>query len=75
MENGDERAMQRVQRMCSDAGVQLAGEQWRALPAAARRRLLAMPMQSDSERQRLVAVARWMIETFPPGWNRVAESR
>lgn len=51
-------------------GVEIDTAQWRALPSAARRRLLELPHHTEADRQRLAAIADWMRTEFPPGWNR-----
>jgi hypothetical protein len=52
------------------AGLALTDEEWRALPSAARRRLAEHPSSSETDRKRLVALVRWLLWEFPPGWSR-----
>jgi hypothetical protein len=54
-----------------DAKLRVCGEpitdrQWHALPLPARRRLMAAPSETPTERVALAALVRWLLETFPP---------
>jgi hypothetical protein len=55
---------------CRAAGVEISDEQWASLPEPARRRLDRHPHHTEVDRRRLIALARWLVETFPPGWRR-----
>lgn len=64
----DDRTLSRM----AAAGVRVSPEQWAALPAAARRRLAEHPDGDAVSRRTLGQLARWLITTFPPGWNGAA---
>lgn len=45
-------------------GAQLQEAQWRAMPPAARQRLVDMPVTNPVERRTFVGVVQWLTETF-----------
>lgn len=45
-------------------GLELEDAQWRAMPPAARDRLVQMPVTNAVERHTFVGVLKWLTETF-----------
>jgi hypothetical protein len=58
-----------VRSRLEDLGVVFDDDAWEALPGPARRRLGTYPMQSEVDRRSLHELARWLTDTFPPGWS------
>lgn len=57
---------------CRAIGAQITDEQWLSLPEPARRRLSRMPDATEADRHAIVDLVRWLVATFPPGWQRSA---